>query len=126
MRECKDCNEGLNIGSGLDWCDRCYSEYVSERLKFCADYGDDNCICNRPECTKISKKTKKKFLALWYSVSPPRDEDYTVEKGLLFISRVRKFIQANSIQKAIYAFEWKYKDDNPNNFYGIHCRMLRS
>lgn len=125
--ECKKCSQGL-MG---DWCDACLREEERKCRQMWEDYNcgclswfnNQNCyVCN--EIYQGMKKKKKKFLALWYSVSPPRDENYTVEKGLLFIKRVKKFIQANSILKAIYAFEWKYKDNNPDKFYGIHCHML--
>jgi len=123
---CKFCSEGL-FG---DYCDIC----LKSNMKKCEKYWEEyNMGCNLwaygdcENCNnilKLKKPKKKKFLALWYSVSPPRGDDYTIEKGLHFIKKVKKFVQTNSIQKACYAFEWKYKDDNPNSYYGIHCHML--
>lgn len=73
---------------------------------------------------RLSKpRSKAPFLALWYSVSPPRVEPYKITDGHIFIEKINKFLKARCIVKAIIQYEWKYHDTE-DEFYGIHCHML--
>lgn len=94
-----------------DLCEECYCTFDENALLF-KDYQD-----------KVYWKKYKKYgikpaipECLWFSCRPPHDID---ERE--FIKRIEKFIKSETIKKAEYSFEWKYKD---NKRYGIHCHML--
>ncbi len=122
---CKDCNQGL---MGTDWCTKCWELEKEKHLEE-IKRGPEFMCCDINKCiicrnNKIKKKNnKKKFSALWYSVSPPRGDPYKMTDGLSFIKKMEKFFHSVSIEKAVWAFEWKYKG-GPLEYYGIHCHCL--
>lgn len=79
--------------------------------------------CDKKYKSMNQKSSKKKFSALWYSVSPPRGDPYKMTDGMDFVKKMEKFFNSVSIEKAIWAFEFKYKG-GPLQFYGIHCHCL--
>ena len=125
--ECDKCNQGLNVGEAT-WCTECSDLYDKKHRE---EVFVDGFVCQNTDkcdiCTEYinskKKSNKKKFSALWYSVSPPRGDPYKMTDGLSFIKRMEKFFKSVSIEKAVWAFEWKYKG-GPLEYYGIHCHCL--
>lgn len=75
------------------------------------------------EAEEDKKIRKKRTLCLWYGVRAP--DEYDRPGPSLddeFYKKIQKFIKSDSINKAVYNFEWKYDDDG--NRYGIHSHML--
>ena len=120
--------KGVPLHSGRHWnlCVDCYPEVWGKGV----DCWES--ICHQKQYFKHFEKygklknsanKKNDFIALWYSVSPPRGDPYKIEEGLKFIKKIKKFVTSKSIKKAVLQFEWKYKG-GPLDFYGIHCHML--
>lgn len=81
----------------------------------------------KKEAEAKAKNEKRKTKALWYGVrAPPMyDTDKCLESGgfdLKFYKEIQKFLKSDSIEQAVYNFEWKY--DAEGNRYGIHSHML--
>ena len=110
-----DCNctkcHGLNLGDPGD--------LICEVCQKMLDQIDEE---ENPK-SKGTPCKKKEFLALWYSVSPPRVDPYIIEDGKDFVKRMNKFFNSMAVEKAIWTYEWKYKGD-PLGFHGIHCHSL--
>ncbi len=128
--DCKDCLQGINVGQKKEeiWCDKC-DEILEKKHR--EEVFNNGYICMNTKSCKIcteyiaknKKKSKKKFEALWFSVSPPRVDPYKMSDGMIFVKRMEKFFQSNGIERAIWTFEWKYKG-TPLSEHGIHCHCL--
>ncbi len=77
----------------------------------------------KKEEEEAKKCRKKKTLCLWYGVRAPEENDRPGPSlDDEFYKKIHKFIKSDSINKAVFNFEWKYDEDGHR--YGIHSHML--
>lgn len=126
--DCEQCGQGIDGAD--DYCDACIKQCIkTHKQNIEEDFAAFKCkgipceICTNYINSKKKKSNKKKFYALWYSVSPPRGDPYKMAEGLDFVRKMDKFFKSVSIEKAIWTYEFKYKG-GPLEFYGIHCHSL--
>ena len=103
-----------------DLCNDCFSDCFSAASIPLADVEHQKKYFEKYR-TYGKLKCKGVPLCLWYGVRPPDGTD-----EYKFVKRIKKFMSSKCIEKAIYAFEWKYQDSGRTlgNRYGMHCHML--